>query len=257
MAEPVWGALQKSQIDNETIEQAIARIIQDHEDDANAHIEAGESLETHKAEDVVDHPQSSIVPDKLINKNKYFHTTFDSLDAWTLSVFGSGLKWPGCFIATSAVINEWATLSSVGSGGSPIPYDITKNILFQQTLSVNHGGNGKIYWYFEIAVGGSQLGWYWEDGVLSAYIPWIIAPGTRLVEIDAAFDIWNEHTYRAYIRSADEEVDYYIDGVLVLTQAFQYGIAAAAGQIFFHMWNTENNQARNMYIQELIWASDI
>jgi len=38
MDRPNWGLLEKSQTDNETIEEAIDRLITAHNDDANAHI---------------------------------------------------------------------------------------------------------------------------------------------------------------------------------------------------------------------------
>lgn len=65
MALPVWGNLEKSQIDNETIEEAIARLIQAHEDDADAHVETGESLHSHKAAAIIDHLALSIIADKI------------------------------------------------------------------------------------------------------------------------------------------------------------------------------------------------
>jgi len=65
MANPVWGQLEKAQDDDETIEEAIARLIAEHETDAGAHTGAGESLETHKAQDVIDHKAESILNDKL------------------------------------------------------------------------------------------------------------------------------------------------------------------------------------------------
>ena len=65
MAEPVWGLLEKGQADNETIEQAIDRLITAHLADAIAHVDAGESLHTHKDQEVIDHPADSIITDKI------------------------------------------------------------------------------------------------------------------------------------------------------------------------------------------------
>jgi len=64
MAIQTWGSLQKSTTDDETIEQAIGRLISDHEADASAHLGAGESLEAHKTAEVIDHPAQSVVIDK-------------------------------------------------------------------------------------------------------------------------------------------------------------------------------------------------
>ncbi len=60
-----WGNLLKSQISTEKIEEAVARLIQSHEDDANAHVEVGESLYSHKASEIIDHIASSIINDKI------------------------------------------------------------------------------------------------------------------------------------------------------------------------------------------------
>jgi len=60
-----WGNLSKSQISLEKIEGAILRMIQDHEDDENAHVEVGESLYSHKASEIIDHLINSIIADKV------------------------------------------------------------------------------------------------------------------------------------------------------------------------------------------------
>jgi len=61
----VWGNLYKSQISLEKIETAVLRMIQDHEDDEDAHVEVGESLYSHKASEIIDHLVDSIITDKI------------------------------------------------------------------------------------------------------------------------------------------------------------------------------------------------
>jgi hypothetical protein len=68
--------LAKSQTDNETIEEAIARIVAEHESDEEAHLGVGDSLQSHKASEIIDHLASSIIADKLENKA----VTVDKLD---------------------------------------------------------------------------------------------------------------------------------------------------------------------------------
>jgi len=65
-----WGNLLKSQISSEKIEEAITRMIQDHEDDPNAHIEEGESLQSHKASEVIDHVVHSVLGEKIHTSGK-------------------------------------------------------------------------------------------------------------------------------------------------------------------------------------------
>jgi len=60
-----WGMLPKSQEDNSTIDEEIDSKIQDHLDDPDAHIEENQSLQSHKASEIIDHLAESIVNDKL------------------------------------------------------------------------------------------------------------------------------------------------------------------------------------------------
>lgn len=65
MSTETWSNLPKSQDDNETIEEAINRLIQNHDDDSNAHLDSGQSLQSHKASSIIDHLATSIVADKI------------------------------------------------------------------------------------------------------------------------------------------------------------------------------------------------
>ena len=76
-----WGNLLKSQISAEKIEEAILRMIQDHEDDPNAHLETGESLYSHKASEIIDHIVASIIADK-IKDNEVIDPKLHSISSW-------------------------------------------------------------------------------------------------------------------------------------------------------------------------------
>ncbi|MFA5080875.1 MAG: hypothetical protein WC472_04630 [Candidatus Paceibacterota bacterium] len=65
MSLPVWGNLAKSQTDAEKIEEAIVRLITEHNEDETAHLGAGQSLQSHKAAEIIDHLAESIVEDKI------------------------------------------------------------------------------------------------------------------------------------------------------------------------------------------------
>ncbi len=85
MADPVWGLLPKAQDDAETIEEAIARLITAHEADANAHTGQGESLETHKTQDIIDHPARSVYDDKFAFDRNVVDIIFDSLSPFSIT----------------------------------------------------------------------------------------------------------------------------------------------------------------------------
>jgi hypothetical protein len=87
-----WEGLQKNTTDAETIEQAIARLIGVHEVDSTAHLGAGESLQSHKSEEVIDHPAFSLVADKFSPQLPLFQTLFESISSWITDGFvASGL----------------------------------------------------------------------------------------------------------------------------------------------------------------------
>ena len=68
MVLPFWGELFKSQFDNEKIEEAIARMIREHNQDPEAHLLPGGSLYSHKFSEIIDHVAESIIEDKIRNK---------------------------------------------------------------------------------------------------------------------------------------------------------------------------------------------
>lgn len=65
MAPITWGLLEKNQIDPEKIEEAINRLIQNHLNDPEAHLGPGQSLQSHRAAEIIDHRAASIVDDKI------------------------------------------------------------------------------------------------------------------------------------------------------------------------------------------------
>jgi len=65
MSLPVWGNLAKSQTDAGKIEEAIVRLITEHNEDETAHLGVGQSLQSHKAAEIIDHLAESIVEDKI------------------------------------------------------------------------------------------------------------------------------------------------------------------------------------------------
>lgn len=94
-----WEHLPKNQTDPETIEEAITRIVQEHDDDPEAHLDAGQSLEAHKNSDVIDHLADSIINDKIKDNqispsqlsfgNKFVFLGITTLDSFDVSAVGS------------------------------------------------------------------------------------------------------------------------------------------------------------------------
>jgi hypothetical protein len=60
-----WGDKPKSQVDNSTVDEEIDLKIDEHLADPDAHLEIGESLQSHKASEIIDHLAESVLNDKL------------------------------------------------------------------------------------------------------------------------------------------------------------------------------------------------
>ncbi len=71
MADPTWDELAKNQTDSQLITEYVTAAIIAHESDPTAHLGDGESLQQHKANDIIDHPALSIVPDKFSNARSF------------------------------------------------------------------------------------------------------------------------------------------------------------------------------------------
>jgi len=87
-----WEHLAKNSEDSETIEEAIQRIVDEHNDDSEAHLNEGQSLQSHKASDIIDHLAKSIITDKIakftIDAKHFVANRF-----WLLSMYENTDQW--------------------------------------------------------------------------------------------------------------------------------------------------------------------
>jgi len=124
MAQLTWGMLEKSMFDPEKIEEAIARIVNEHNENEEAHLAEGQSLQSHKASEIIDHAVNSIVADKIkegqVDISKLLSMLSSIGDIGVISDFsefneylvGSGTveKWiRRCKLKTGSTINSIAS----------------------------------------------------------------------------------------------------------------------------------------------------
>lgn len=66
MANPyIWGNLNRALNDETLIDEAIQEAVAAHNDDPDAHLEADQSLQSHRAAEIIDHLAESVVNDKI------------------------------------------------------------------------------------------------------------------------------------------------------------------------------------------------
>lgn len=109
MSVETWGLMPKSQIDPETVEEAITRLIGVHEHDPTSHLGENESIEAHRTSEVIDHLKDSIVSDKFSQTDKAIITYYEDI-----SHFISGGDFGGSFLFLSCIIRGDDVVDSYG-----------------------------------------------------------------------------------------------------------------------------------------------
>jgi len=210
---PVWGGLAKAQDDPETIEEAIARMIDEHDDDADAHVEEGQSLTLHRANEVVDHPEGSVLADKESFTETIVKTSFEALDGWNEigQVFLEGIGSVLVFI-DHGVINE----SRLQCFFEAEDYFANphRNSMFQANLKVIQTGNCDIFWgpsFTLTPTYGQGYGFVFEDPVLKGGI-WNMGD-YKHIEL-SGIDVSKYHVYRAVVDAEANKVYFFVDGEL-------------------------------------------
>jgi len=228
MSLPVWGSLQKAQDDDETIEQAIARLIQAHDDDADAHLDAGQSLQSHKASAIIDHLALSIVQDKigdgevslqkLLADHRILISAFESLDGWSTS--GTIYQdFGNVNIRAGNTINTYALMADVPSNW--LGLDWTKDFFWQATVKLAYDTAQQVYFGIggtEYYGGYSGAGFYIDDGTLYCYHMDIVATAyTYVTQEITGVTITDWNTYRIIYDESEGTLSFYVNGVLKKT----------------------------------------
>lgn len=253
---PLWGSLQKAQDDPETIEEAIARLIGEHESDPEAHLGEGESLEQHKTEGMIDHPAGSVATDKL-PQARLVASVFESLDGWALVEFGTGsgyLNFPGVVLQTGATTNGEPVLFTGSDGFSN--FDVSKSFFFKTTLRLSHAAN-QIGRFGIGALGGGDgtcgVGFRFENSTLYAYVEdEEVVTSYELTGIS----LTDAHVYEVRYDIAEEIFRWYVDGLEVKTLA-QALVDTASDILFGYRIKTTTGANRNMYVADLVVQLDL
>ncbi len=253
---PPWGTLPKASDDPTVIDAAIAAAISAHNDNPDSHLGAGQSLQSHRASEIIDHLASSVVADKFTDRQMMFLFNFETLDDWTVSAFLSSIGFPGCIIGTDDVLNDEATLIAASSG-LPSFFDVSKNLLFQVNARVDVATDVEFYldWgvYSDNMVGESAFGFRFVSSQLQAFFH----DGTSFHTSDiSSVDISLPHIYRVVIDSTLKNLYFYIDSVLVATLSYTSWSYSEDRSASFQI-KALSVSSRRLYLFNLLMARDI
>jgi hypothetical protein len=143
--DPTWEHLAKNAEDAEKIEEAIARLIEEHNEDSEAHLAEGQSLNSHKDSEIIDHLAGSVIADKIKEwariklsgqferDDVHWFTIFESADGFDKSTSGSGsIGFAGgdLRLQTGETDGSSATLSKSLFGSYDFSWDKQRKVSF-------------------------------------------------------------------------------------------------------------------------------
>lgn len=219
MTAETWGLIPKSQEDNQTINEAINEAIAAHEADSDAHLGSGESLETHRSSEVIDHLADSVVNDKLPDNffsQRVYFPNFQSLDVFDYTTGRVSMGFDCIRLTTNTTLNDRAYAYLKNSPYLSLDFSQDIVLIFSYDLRVFNTQEAYVGmgdWGEDFDEG--FVGFKIVDGVLHGICAISSSGASTITEI-SGIDPTEKHDYRIEHYSGDH-VDFYIDGVLVLT----------------------------------------
>jgi len=265
---PTWGNLEKSQEDKEKIEEAIQRLINEHNNDPNAHLGEGQSLYNHKVSEIIDHVVASIIADKirdgeidlkkLTAKQNILWTVFESLDGWNASS-GIDVSIFGLAMQTGNVANteKYLYAEPYGDGDAMDP---SKSPFFQTSIRLSDNSNQTIY-----IISGSlnfdeddhAFGFKIENGTLYAIvIKEVSGSRTEYKTEISGVTLTNWNVYRAFYDYPNNKIYFYVNGVLKHTEE-NHLLSESRPELFNYYIKNLVAENRVMYIKYLLWSKKL
>lgn len=216
MVVDVWNSLPKSQSDPETIEQAIARIVGEHDTDPDAHLGATGSLTAHRTNGVLDHLAGSIPADKFSAAEVIIRDQFLTLDSWTVDDGQATASGYMLILAkTSTNPTSAQVVNDVNSFNDQTIFG--KDILMQ---FVHRTANAALHPIFYASFGAAYTG---EENGFGVKIEadgatfYVAQNSVYTYTTKYLLDATQNHIYRVHVSALDGLIGFYVDGDLAAT----------------------------------------
>lgn len=255
----IWGMLPKALDDDQTILEAIAALIAAHEADEEAHLGVGESLQSHRASEIIDHLAESVVQDKILDGeinlakkswNEFeYNTCWDSLGAWSYAAGRATAGVAGMMLSANAGSDTEAKLAGEGYGDASAT-DWTKDMLFQAAIKLPATTSQLCYFMIgscELDGTDNSFGFKISNGTL--YAIHIVSDGDTQTEYTTeitGITLTNFNIYRADFNVTAQEFNFYVDGALKATQTTNIPTQNMPSFFAFYLKNTTAT-ARYLY----------
>jgi len=256
-----WGELAKSQIDPEKIEEAIQRLIAEHNADPEAHLGSGGSLQSHKAAEIIDHLIASVVADKirdgeidlkkLVADRYMMITCFESADGWNSIDYeygGIDFRIFETMLYTYAVDGAWVEFAAEPSVAFPV-VNFAKSPFFQTTIACAQNHDQEFY----VTVGRrdhNAFGFKIKDNHLYAYWCRNMVPYTFEIE---GVDITVYNVYRAFLDSEAGKIYFFVNGDLKYTATSNLPAGTSTFVIYYELFGSEA-YALAIFLRDLFFS---
>lgn len=219
MSVETWGQLDKSQDDSEKVEAAISRLIAEHEADPDSHLGVGESLEAHRASEVIDHTAGSVVADKLQAGGLILITTFENLANFTVTGNVNKYYFPGVEMYADTGTPKRALIQNLGVNTRNV-VDFSFDFLLQFSFMLSSEGSPTLKFSFGAFAGGAfTRGLALELTPASDKVHLDIVDGDYYTA-DLSISRANWHTFRIAYIALEAKIYIYLDGVIVATMDY-------------------------------------
>lgn len=253
MAIICWGNLAKSADDTLRIEQSIEDYVEGHNENVNAHQVYGSSLYMHRIQTELDHRFGSVDLRYLASTKVLMMSVFESGDGWSKTgTFAPSILAAALLTGTGS--GDWGVLYNEPSPHS-LTIDFSKNPFFQTSLLFNSDSDQHAWFGC-----GDANGDYGQDSFGFKIVNGNLYAFTRLAGVEhynsiSGIDITEAHVYRAEMRSADSEIDFYVDGVLKHTEVDDIP-SGSTDPLFMYALRTDIASQKKMYISDLLFMQD-
>jgi len=247
----VWGLMPKSQDDPETIEEAITRIVGEHNDNNTAHAGTGQSLDVHRQSEVLDHLALSIVADKIasgqlsIDKMSY-ERFFTQLD---FSLFNDTANFTNSFggplygeISNTGTTNTWYGGYFGGDQQYNLLGDPTKNPTFRIRCVISNETYQEAYFGIGDFLGDSALGFKLDNGVAKG-VWWDTDTTEHLITLSGV-DVSIPHNYSVIVDNG-VAVRWLVDGAVVHTLSWPANIIFTGGNVGISAYTRHTTAGEN------------
>ncbi len=214
-----WGGMSKSQDNSQSIDQAIVFAIAEHEADPESHMGDGESIENHRINEVIDHPQSSVPADKITTAQFIITTVFETVGGWSISANSTWHQFGSLGLGTTTTLNNQA-YAYLEETGSIYVRDFDKNLMFQTTFNDNGQNSGDIDIILAVVDDiATVLGMGFR--VINGVVSGLFNDGETLHTVQLGnLSAGVNQTVRAFINQSSGNVEFWLNGILLGTIAY-------------------------------------